>query len=62
MGDVLDQAYPGLFAAMSRAEVEDAWKTHVRLTGLRPRPEAEPSLDQFGALRAKLLAGDAPPR
>ena len=43
MGDVLDQADPGLFATMSRGEVQAAWQTHTRLTGMPPRAEAEPS-------------------
>ena len=60
MGDVVDQGDPGVFTALTLAEVDAAWRTHARLTGLRPRPEAEPSPEQLGALRAKLALGEAP--
>ena len=60
MRDVVDQTHQGHFVPLSDAEVEEAWSMHVRLTGLRPRPEAEPSPEQLGALRAMVRAGSAP--
>ena len=60
MRDVVDQTHQGHFVPLSDSEVEDAWVMHVRLTGLRPRPEAEPSPEQLGALRALVRAGAAP--
>ena len=60
MRDVIDQTHQGLFVLMSDGEVEEAWKMHARLTGLPPRPESEPSVEQLAALRTKLRAGEAP--
>ena len=58
--DVLDQADTSLYASMSRVEVQAAWQCHARLTGMLPRAECEPSPEQLGALRAKLITGDPP--
>ena len=57
---MVDQGDPGTFSALTRSEVLEAWARHERVTGVRPRPEAEPSADQLGALRAKLAQGEAP--
>ena len=60
MGDVLGHGDPGLFAAFTPDELQAAWLRHEQLTGVRPRPEREPSADQLGALRSRLAAGEAP--
>ena len=60
MGDVVDQGDPGTFIAMAPGEVMAAWQHHERRMGVRPRPGAEPSAEQLGALRTKLAQGDAP--
>ena len=60
MRDVIDQTHTGHFLPMSDEEVEEAWRMHARLTGLRPRPESEPSPEQLGALRTKIRAGEPP--
>ena len=60
MGDVVDQGDPGTFVALSRGEVLAAWARHERATGVRPRPEAEPSAEQLGALSTLLRQGGAP--
>ena len=60
MRDIIDQTHQGHFVPLSDQEVEQAWALHVRLTGLKPKPESEPSAEQLGALRAKLRAGEPP--
>ena len=60
MGDVVDQGDPGTFSALKPGEVVSAWQLHARLTGVKPRPESEPSVEQLGALRTKWQQGETP--
>ena len=60
MADVLDQSDPGTYVAMSRQELHAALELYVRIMGARPQPEADPSPEQLGALRAKLRSGEPP--
>ena len=60
MSDVLDQSDPGTYVALTRDELKNAMDLYVRIMGARPQPEAEPSPEQLGALRAKLRSGEPP--
>ena len=60
MKEIIDPLHAGAFMPLTGDEVEAAWVTHARITGLRPRAEQEPSAEQLGALAAK-LRGNEPP-
>ena len=60
MSDVLDQSDTSSYVALTAAELQQAWDTHVRVTGAVPQPECEPSPEQLGALRARLRTGEPP--
>ena len=60
ISDVLDQADPSTYVALTPQEIKEAWERHMLVTGFPPQPEQEPSPEQLGALRAKLRAGHPP--
>ena len=60
IADVLDQADPSTYVALTPQEIKEAWERHTLVTGFPPQPEQEPSPEQLGALRAKLRAGHPP--